>query len=73
MLYHGTMNTSKRIIEPEYITDHEGHRTKVVLPIEAYEELLEDLHDLSVAFERRDEPRIPFEEFEDSLKKDGLL
>ncbi len=35
------MSTPKRIaVEPEYITDHEGHRTKVVLPIEAYEALL---------------------------------
>ena len=35
------MSTPKRsALEPEYITDHEGHRTKVVLPIEVYETLL---------------------------------
>ncbi len=27
-------------VEPEYIVDREGRKTKVVLPIEAYEELL---------------------------------
>ena len=62
-----------RAAEPEYIVDSEGRRTKVILPVEAYEELLEDLHDLSVAFEQKDEPRIPFEELEESLKKDGFL
>ena len=60
-------------MEPEYITDHEGRKTKVVLPLEVFEELLEDLHDLSVIAERRDESRISFEEFEKNLKKDGFL
>ena len=26
--------------EPEYIVDSKGHKTKVILPVEAYEELL---------------------------------
>ena len=33
-----------------------------VLPVEEYEELLEDLHDLAVIAERRDEPTVSFEE-----------
>jgi len=33
-----------------------------VIPIEVYKELLEDLHDLVVIAERRDEPTISFEE-----------
>ena len=68
------MSTFERLaVEPEYITDHEGRKTKVVLPLEVFEELLEDLHDLSVIAERRDESRISFEEFEKNLKKDGFL
>lgn len=68
------MDTPNRLaVEPEYITDHKGRRTKVVLPIEAFEELLEDLHDLSVIAERRSEPRISFDVLEESLKRDGLL
>jgi hypothetical protein len=52
----------------EYVVDEKGRKTKVILPIEIYEELLEDLHDLSVAFERRDEARLPWEELKQELE-----
>ena len=57
----------------KYITDEHGERTAVVLPISDYEKLLEDLDDLAVAAERRDEPTIPHEQFVSELKRDGLL
>ena len=47
----------------KYITDDHGERTAVVLPISDYEKLLEDLEDLAVGAERRDEPTIPHEQF----------
>ncbi|MGL4610428.1 MAG: hypothetical protein ACRCYY_12250 [Trueperaceae bacterium] len=34
------------VMTPEYIIDNKGRKTKVVLPMKAYQELLEDLHDL---------------------------
>jgi hypothetical protein len=34
---------------------------------------LEDLHDLAIIAERREESSISFEEFEAGLKRDGLL
>ena len=40
----------------KYQTDAQGRRTAVVLPIAEYRQLLEDLHDLAVVAERRDEP-----------------
>ena len=49
------------------------NRTPVILSIEEYEELLEDLHDLSIIAERRDEPTITFEDIKKGLKEDGLL
>ena len=61
------------VMTPEYIIDNKGRKTKVVLPIEDYQELLEDLHDLPVALERRDEKRISLERLERTLKKDGRL
>ena len=68
------MSTFERIaVEPEYITDHEGRKTKVVLPIEVFEELLEDLHDLSVVAERRDEPLLAWEDVKRDLEEDGAL
>ena len=39
-----------------FIVDDKGHRVSVVLPVDEYEELLEDLHDLAVVAERRCEP-----------------
>ena len=59
--------------QEQYIVDEKGQKTAVILPIEEYEELLEDLHDLAVIAERRDEPTITFEELKKRLKEDGLL
>ena len=57
----------------KYITDDRGERTAVVVPIADYEKLLEDLEDLAVVAERREEPTIPHEQFVSELKRDGLL
>ncbi len=60
-------------IQEQYIVDENGQKTAVVIPINEYEELLEDLHDLAVIAERRDEPTISFEEVKKRLREDGLL
>ena len=57
----------------KYIVGENGERTAVVLPIDYYEELLEDVHDLAVIADRREESTISFEELKKKLKKDGLL
>ena len=57
----------------QFITDESGNRTAVVLPLEEYEELLEDIHDLAVIAERKDEPSISLEELQKKLKADGLI
>lgn len=57
----------------QYVTDEKGRKTAVIIPVEEYEELLEDIHDLTIIAERRDEPTITFEELKEKLKKDGLL
>lgn len=59
--------------QEQYVVDGKGQKTGVIVPIEEYEELLEDLHDLAVVAERRGEPTITFEELKERLKKDGLL
>jgi PHD/YefM family antitoxin component YafN of YafNO toxin-antitoxin module len=53
--------------------DEKGKKTAVILSIEKYEELLEDLHDLSVIAERQYEPTIAFEDLKKELKEDGIL
>lgn len=62
-----------RLLNPQYLVDHSGKKTFVVLPVQEYEELLEDLHDLAVIAERREEPRISLEQFEVGLKANGRL
>jgi hypothetical protein len=50
-----------------YQTDDQGKRTAIVLPIGEYEQLLEDVHDLAVVAERRDEPVLSAEELKRRL------
>ena len=39
-----------------FLVDESGRKTSVVLPIKRYDELIEDLADLAVIAERKDEP-----------------
>jgi PHD/YefM family antitoxin component YafN of YafNO toxin-antitoxin module len=57
----------------QFIVDESGKKTSVILPVEDYEELLEDIHDLAVIAERKDEPSISFDELKKRLKADGLI
>lgn len=58
---------------PQYITDDKGNKTAVILPIDAYTELLEDLSDFAAVAERRSEATISHTELLESLKADGLI
>ncbi|OOG21465.1 MULTISPECIES: hypothetical protein [Thioalkalivibrio] len=60
-------------IHPQFITDENGRKTSVVLPIDAFEALIEDIEDLAVVAERRDEPTVSHEEMVAELKRDGLI
>ena len=51
-----------RELNVQYIVDANGDKSAVVLPIEQYCQLLEDLDDLAVLVERRNEPTISQEE-----------
>jgi len=57
----------------KFVVDESGKKTAVILPLEEYEELLEDIHDLAVIAERKDEPTISFEDLKKRLKADGLI
>ena len=57
----------------QYVIDTHGHKTAVILPFGEYEELLEDLSDLAVIAERRDEPTVSFDDLKKRLNEDGLL
>lgn len=57
----------------QFVVDESGKKTAVILPVEEYNELLEDIHDLAVIAERKDEPTINFDELKKRLKADGLI
>jgi PHD/YefM family antitoxin component YafN of YafNO toxin-antitoxin module len=46
----------------QYVIDTKGKKTAVLLPIATYEQLLEDLHDLAMVAQRREEKPINLEE-----------
>ena len=60
-------------LQEQYIIDTEGNKTAVILSLQRYEQLLEDLHDLAVVAERREEKPISLEEMKRRLREDGLL
>ena len=64
------MNTA---LHPHYITDERGQRVSVALPIDEYQEWLDDLEDLATLAERRDEVGVGHDEVIARLKRDGLL
>jgi len=57
----------------QFLTDDTGRKTAVLVPIDEYEQLLEDLEDLAAIAERRNEETIPHEQVVAELIKDGLL
>ena len=60
-------------LEFEYVTNREGDKTAVILPINDFQELMEDIEDLAAVAERREEPTISHEQLLAELKEDGLI
>jgi PHD/YefM family antitoxin component YafN of YafNO toxin-antitoxin module len=56
-----------------FIVDERGKRVSVVLPVDDYEEMLEDLHDLAVVAERRHDPTDSHAAVKRRLKAGGVL
>jgi len=46
----------------QYVVDENGNKVAVILPLEEYQHLREDLHDLAMVAERRDEGTISLAE-----------
>jgi len=56
-----------------YAVDENGKKTAVFIPVKESQRLLEDLHDLTVVAERRDEPTVSLDELKRRLGADGLI
>jgi PHD/YefM family antitoxin component YafN of YafNO toxin-antitoxin module len=59
--------------QDKFVIDAKGRKTGVVLSLSRYKKLMEDLHDLAVIADRRDEKPISLEEMRRRLKDDGIL
>ena len=59
--------------EMQFVTDVKGNKTAVILPIEEYEEMLEDLHLGRIARESRNEPRRAFSDVVEELRSSGEI
>lgn len=69
-------NSENLVVHPspeQYIIDANGNKTAVILAIEQYEQLLEDLHDLAIVAERRQEQPISLEEMQQRLSQHGSV
>jgi PHD/YefM family antitoxin component YafN of YafNO toxin-antitoxin module len=62
-----------RQLELNYVTNQAGEKTAVILPLDEFQELMEDIEDLAALAERREEPTISHEQLLAELKRDGLI
>ena len=57
----------------KFVTDEKGKKIAAVVPIKRYEQLIEDLQDLEMVAQRRNDERIPYAEIKKKLIADGTL
>ena len=62
-----------KAVRERYVVNTSGKKTGVILSVKRYQRLMEDLHDLAVVAERREEAPVSLQEMTRRLKEDGLL
>lgn len=60
-------------MKTQFLTDSSGSKVAVVIPLQEYEDLLEDIADLATVAERRNDERCSLEDVKRRLISDGLL
>ena len=63
---------AKTVPQAQFVVNAQGKKTGVLLSLKEYQKLLEDLHDLAVIAERRNEEPISLEEMQRRLY-DGVV
>ena len=53
----------------QYVVNEKGEKVAIILPIEEYEKMKEDIHDLAIVAERRNEKIISLEEMKENIKE----
>ena len=57
----------------QFVVDERGIKRGVIIPVSHYERMIEDLHDLAIIAERRDEAPISLSELKRRLRNHGRL
>lgn len=60
-------------MQEQYVVDTNGKKMSVILSLKRYQRLMEDLHDLAVVAERREEKPISLEEMKRRIEQNGIL
>jgi len=55
------------VTNEQYVVNENGEKVSIILPIEEYEKMKEDLYDLAIVAERRDEKSISFDKLKRKL------
>jgi hypothetical protein len=63
----------RKRLDIQYVTNQSGEKTAVILSIDEFQELLEDINDLAAMAERRGEPTTSHDELIAELKRDGVI
>ena len=58
---------------PLYVTNADGVKEAIIVPVDEYQALLEDLDDMAVIAERRDESMISHDQLLEDLRSNGQL
>ena len=60
-------------LKEQFLTDAKGHKQAVVIDLDSYRELMEDVSDLRVIAERKNNSKYSSTSFFLKLKKNGIL
>lgn len=60
-------------LHPKFVTDASGKKTEVILSIDVFNQIIEDLEDLSIVASRKSDSLISHEDLINELKSDGLI
>ena len=60
-------------LHPQYITNDNGDKVSVVIDMQEFESMLDDIEDLTTIADRKDEETTSHDDFLKELKADGTL
>jgi len=65
--------SSAEQLHPQFVVDAEGKKTAVILPVEEYEAILEDLADFAVVADRRGDATVSHQDVLKEFGADGSI